>query len=101
MCVWVSEPFDLKRIAKAIIEELGGDVPNLTTLQAWHNHLCHSLEGKLFFLVLDDVWTKDRARWERLKLALDHGKKASRIMVITRDNVVAQTVGTTAKHNLQ
>ncbi|KAF6152268.1 hypothetical protein GIB67_005922 [Kingdonia uniflora] len=97
----VTEPFDLKRIAKAIIEAVGGGVPNLTEWEAWHNHLCQSLEGKLFLLVLDDVGIEDRESWDKLKLALDHGKKGSRIVVTTRDNVVALTVETTDKHNLQ
>ncbi|KAF6134940.1 hypothetical protein GIB67_023278 [Kingdonia uniflora] len=69
--------------------------------KAWHNHLCQSLEGKLFLLILDDVWIKDRASWDQLKLALDLGKKGSRIVVTTRNDTVAMTVGTTDKHNLQ
>ncbi|KAF6152318.1 hypothetical protein GIB67_005972 [Kingdonia uniflora] len=95
------KPFDLKRIAKAIIEAVGGGVPNLTEWEAWHNHLCQSLEEKLFLLVLDDVWTEDRASWDLLKLSLDRGKKGSRIVVTTRNDAVALTVSTTDKHNLQ
>ncbi|KAF6151721.1 hypothetical protein GIB67_002004, partial [Kingdonia uniflora] len=85
----------------AIIEAIGEGFPNLTEWEAWHNHLCQSLEGKLFLLVLDDVWTEDRASWDLLKLALSHGKKGSRIVVIIRNDVVALTVGTTDKHNLE
>ncbi|KAF6174912.1 hypothetical protein GIB67_026400 [Kingdonia uniflora] len=91
MWVCVSDPFDLKRIAKAIIEAVGEGASNLTKWEAWQNHLCQSLEGKLFLLVLDDVWTEDRASWDLLKLALDHGKKGSRIIVTIHNDVVVLT----------
>ncbi|KAF6157713.1 hypothetical protein GIB67_037286 [Kingdonia uniflora] len=68
--VCVSDPFNLKRVAKVIIKAIGY------------------------------AWTENQKIWDQLKLCLDFGAKGSRIMVTTRNNIVAVTVGSTYKHYL-
>ncbi|KAM3700017.1 hypothetical protein ACJW31_05G069500 [Castanea mollissima] len=91
MWVCVSEPFDNVRVAKAIIQELGGCSPdNNTELETLLKSICNLITGKKFFLVLDDVWTEDYTVWEPFKLALQYGAQGSRILVTTRKERVAE-----------
>uniref|UniRef100_A0A2N9FLG2 NB-ARC domain-containing protein n=1 Tax=Fagus sylvatica TaxID=28930 RepID=A0A2N9FLG2_FAGSY len=64
------------RVAKAIIEALGGE--------------------RSSFLVLDDVWTEDSTLWEPFRLALKYGAQGSRILVTTRKIRVAEIMGSTS-----
>jgi hypothetical protein len=48
--VCVSEPFDQCRVAKAILEALGGGHPNITELQNLLEKICELIGGKSFFL---------------------------------------------------
>ncbi|KAL5707118.1 hypothetical protein ACHQM5_025205 [Ranunculus cassubicifolius] len=93
MWACVSEPFNLVGVAKAIIKEAEGDVPGSGEWQEVHKCLCHSVNGKRFLLVLDDVWTEDPNHWNQLKLALDGGTLGSRIIVTTRSRTVAKKMG--------
>ncbi|KAF9614646.1 hypothetical protein IFM89_019623 [Coptis chinensis] len=49
MWVCVSEPFDLTRLAKEIIEQAGKSIPNVVGWDALHKRLYESLRGKRFF----------------------------------------------------
>uniref|UniRef100_A0A2N9GIJ5 NB-ARC domain-containing protein n=1 Tax=Fagus sylvatica TaxID=28930 RepID=A0A2N9GIJ5_FAGSY len=90
MWVCVSDPFDQCRVAKAIIESVEGQSPNMTTLQSLLDGICDKIGGKKFFLVLDDVWTEESTIWEPFRLALRNGAQGSRILVTTRKNRVAE-----------
>ena len=88
--VCVSEPFDQCRVAKAIIESLGGGDPKITELQSLLDTICAKIWGKQFFLVFDDVWTEDYAMWKPFKDVLKNcGSQSSRILVTTRKDKVA------------
>ncbi|KAK9228749.1 hypothetical protein WN944_021705 [Citrus x changshan-huyou] len=93
--VCVSEPFDDIRIAKAILESLEGKAPDAVESQNVLMQLREAIEGKKFFLVLDDVWTEEPQNWERLWGCLRCGSKGSRILVTTRKEKVAIAIGTT------
>ncbi|XP_028799880.1 putative disease resistance protein RGA4 [Neltuma alba] len=57
--------------------------------------LRHTIEGKLFQLVLDDVWNiKDRGEWLKLENLFRAGRKGSMIVVTTSSMEVAETMGT-------
>ncbi|XP_075666086.1 putative disease resistance protein RGA1 [Castanea sativa] len=87
--VCVSDPFDQCKVAKAIIECIEGQSPNITELQSLLARICDLIGGKKFFLVLDDVWTKEFTKWEPFKNALKCGVQGSRILVTTRKDSVA------------
>ncbi|KAJ4717938.1 Disease resistance protein [Melia azedarach] len=93
--VCVSNPFDEIRIAKAILESLKGEAPNLFELQNVLQHIHQCVKGKKFLLVLDDVWTEDPNSWKQLKGSLKAGSPQSRILVTTRKENVANIIGTT------
>uniref|UniRef100_A0A6N2MM48 NB-ARC domain-containing protein n=1 Tax=Salix viminalis TaxID=40686 RepID=A0A6N2MM48_SALVM len=92
--VCVSEPFDEVRIAKAILEQLKGSTPNLVELQSLLPRAFQCINGKRVLIVLDDVWTEDHRQWEQLKPSLAGCARGSRILVTTRNGVVAKMMGT-------
>ncbi|XP_065635774.1 putative disease resistance protein RGA3 [Quercus suber] len=98
--VCVSDPFDQCKVAKAIIESIEGQSPNITELQSLLAHICDLIGGKKFFLVLDDVWTKEFTKWEPFKNALKCGVQGSRILVTTRKDSVAKMMESSHTINL-
>jgi Leucine-rich repeat (LRR) protein len=101
MWVCVSEPFDQCRVAKAIIESVQGQYPNITELENLFEKICDLIRGKRFFLVLDDVWTEDSKKWEPFRDALKCGGQGSRILVTTRKNNVAEMMRSSLTINLE
>ncbi|CAN6559352.1 unnamed protein product [Malus baccata var. baccata] len=92
--VCVSDPFEEIKIAKAII---GNNPPSSNELDDVLRSVSASIEGKKFLLVLDDVWTRDRKKWEQLEAALiQSGAKGSRIVVTTRQHEVADMMRATS-----
>ena len=90
MWVCISDPFDQCRVAKAIIESVDRQSPNMIALQSLLGGICDKIRGKKFFLVLDDVWSEESIIWESFRLALRNGAQGSRILVTTRKNRVAE-----------
>ncbi|GLT80537.1 hypothetical protein SLA2020_519720 [Shorea laevis] len=95
--VCVSDPFDVMRIAKAILTSLGKDdaVQKLVELEDVLKLLRDSVKDKKFLLVLDDVWTEQYERWGLLRDSLSSGSLGSKILVTTRKETVARTMGCT------
>ena len=91
--VWVcvSNPFDQCKVGKEILESVHEhQPPNLTALQSLLDRICDKVRGKKFFLVFDDVWTKDYAMWKPFRDALKSCSRSSRILVTTRKDKVAK-----------
>uniref|UniRef100_A0A7N2LWA0 Uncharacterized protein n=1 Tax=Quercus lobata TaxID=97700 RepID=A0A7N2LWA0_QUELO len=99
--VCVSDPFDQCKVAKAIIEYIEGQSPNITELQSLLPHICDLIGKKKFFLVLDDVWTEEFIKWEPFKNALKCGAQGSRILVTTRKINVAEMMESSHMINLE
>ncbi|GLT80543.1 hypothetical protein SLA2020_519780 [Shorea laevis] len=94
--VCVSDPFDVMRIAKAILTSLGENAwQNLVELEDVLKLLRDSVKDKKFLLVLDDVWTEQYERWGLLRDSLSSGSLGSKILVTTRKETVARTMGCT------
>ncbi|XP_060675523.1 putative disease resistance protein RGA3 [Ziziphus jujuba] len=93
MWACVSDPFDEIKVAKAIIESLKASHQNLGTLEALFQRIRESIEGKKFFLVLDDVWSDDHEKWEKYMQVLRLGAVGSRVLVTTRKKEVAIMMG--------
>ncbi|PON60514.1 LRR domain containing protein [Trema orientale] len=95
MRIWVcvSDPFDEIKVAKAIIAGVEGNSPNVNELETLHQKVRSCIEGKRFLLILDDVWTKDKKKWEQLKQPLKYGVTGSKIVVTTRKEEVAIMMG--------
>ncbi|KAM3691151.1 hypothetical protein ACJW31_09G173800 [Castanea mollissima] len=88
-------PNNLKELLKdkKILENLGVD-----DVQC---RLRELLKDKKFLLVLDDVWNEDRRKWNQLEELLIGGSDGSKILVTTRNNSVATSMGTTTTYNLK
>ncbi|XP_075506695.1 putative disease resistance protein RGA4 [Primulina tabacum] len=92
--VCVSHPFDEIKIAKAILEAVDRNSPNLSQFESLLQSIKDSISGKRFLLVLDDVWTEDDTMWKPLHITLmENGAPGSRILVTTRNRKVAEIMG--------
>ncbi|KAG2632999.1 hypothetical protein PVAP13_2NG265806 [Panicum virgatum] len=80
--VCVSDNFDVESLANRI-------------------KLQNAVSGKRYLLVLDDVWNRDKHKWDRLKSYLQHGGRGSSLLTTTRDEKVAQLMGTIEAKNLK
>lgn len=99
--VCVSDPFDEVKVAKAILQSLNGDSPNYTEFETILVKIHEAIVGNKFLLILDDVWTEDRARWEPLHHCLKCGAQGSRILVTTRKETVALMMETNYRVTLE
>ncbi|KAF3956779.1 hypothetical protein CMV_018131 [Castanea mollissima] len=98
--ICVSDNFDVKQIVKQILESLKEE-RHEETLDNLQNHLREKLNGKKYFLVLDDVWNEDRDKWLLLKNLLVGGAKGSRILITTRSENVAKITATNSWYSLK
>ncbi|GKU86336.1 hypothetical protein SLEP1_g874 [Rubroshorea leprosula] len=92
--IWVcaSDIFYEKRVAKEIVKRLEGLKENISdpiSMEELLGRICSSIEGKKFFLVLDDVWADNWKEWERLIHTFKKGASGSRILITTRKETVA------------
>ncbi|KAL0009141.1 hypothetical protein SO802_010643 [Lithocarpus litseifolius] len=100
MWVCVSELFDCCKVAQAIIQEVEYTSPNITEFGTLMQKVKSLIEGKKFFLILDDVWTEESKEWEPIKFALKCGAQGSKILVTTRNEKVAKMVVSASITNL-
>jgi hypothetical protein len=92
MWVCVSDIFDVQIIVAKILESATKVKPATVEMDTLVYYLLKEIEGKKYFLVLDDVWNGDHKKWCRLKEVLMGGARGSRILVTTRNEVVARTI---------
>eukprot|EP00261_Vitis_vinifera_P038482 XP_019079725.1 PREDICTED: putative disease resistance RPP13-like protein 1 [Vitis vinifera] len=94
--VCVSDQFDLVGITKAVLESVPEHSSNNSnTLQSLQHSLQKELNGKRFFLVLDDIWNENPDNWSTLQAPLKAGALGSVIIATTRNEKVASIMGTT------
>ncbi|KAL5570310.1 hypothetical protein UlMin_026885 [Ulmus minor] len=99
--VYATDPFDVVVVAKEIalaLEVRGANEMANWRLQTLLGRIDEAIDGKKFFLVVDDVWTDDHRKWEPLEEALRKGALGSRILVTTRKTEVAEMMR--AKSNM-
>ncbi|CAL1363374.1 unnamed protein product [Linum trigynum] len=97
-CIWVcvTDTFDEVRVAKSILGALWDSRVDVEGDFADVLEKIHNCVRKLkLFLVLDDAWEQDVSRWEELMGVLRFAKAGSRILVTTRKETVANTLGCT------
>ncbi|KAK2638707.1 hypothetical protein Ddye_026502 [Dipteronia dyeriana] len=91
--VCVSDDFDVMRISMAILESINGCASDLDSLDAVQKQLREKVAGSKFLFVLDDVWSEDYSKWEILRSPFMFGAHGSKIIVTTRHERVALTMG--------
>ncbi|KAM5575116.1 putative disease resistance protein RGA3 [Rosa sericea] len=97
--VCVSDPFDVIKIAKEILELVSRKSQNSSNvLQKLLEDIKIHIKDKKILLVLDDVWTEDQTKWESLSLPvlMQTCSEGSRILVTTRKQEVAQMMRATS-----
>ncbi|QHN84492.1 Disease resistance protein [Arachis hypogaea] len=113
MWVCVSDDFDIKQLIIKIINAItvsgttSADalVPQQTLrdmdIEQLQYLLRNRLTGQKFLLVLDDVWSEDRAKWIELRSLIRAGGDGSKIVVTTRSHSIASMMGTVPSHDLE
>ncbi|KAJ4789186.1 NBS-LRR-like resistance protein [Rhynchospora pubera] len=100
VCVSIDE-FNVIEIIKSIIERASGDASKNSKEMLQHE-LRKILDKKRYLLVLDDVWSKEREKWNELRMLLCSAAGAGSVIIVTtRDQGVASTMETFPNHNLE
>ncbi|XP_075662657.1 disease resistance protein RGA2-like [Castanea sativa] len=101
--VCVSNDFDDKRILRGILESLTGNQSQLEIKDAILQNLQKELQGKRYFLILDDVWNEDFLKWDALRGCLlgINSNFGNNIIVTTRSHKVAEIMETLPRHQLE
>jgi Leucine-rich repeat (LRR) protein len=91
----VSQDFDAVRVTKTILQSLitseNCEGKDLNWLQ---NKLKETLNGKKFFVVLDDLWNDNYHDWSILRAPFEAGAPRSTIIITTRNEGVSSKTGT-------
>ncbi|KAJ0860875.1 putative virus X resistance protein-like, coiled-coil [Helianthus annuus] len=83
--VCVSDDFDLFKISKIIFQAMSGDYnKEFGDLNQIQIALKEKLKDKRFLIVVDDVWTESKEKWEKFVLPFHSGALGSRIIMTTR-----------------
>ncbi|KAJ0860887.1 putative virus X resistance protein-like, coiled-coil [Helianthus annuus] len=82
--ICVSDDFDLFRISKTIFQDVSGDYKAFENLNQIQIALKEKLKDKRFLIVVDDVWTESKEKWEKFVLPFHSGALGSRIIMTTR-----------------
>ncbi|KAK4364725.1 hypothetical protein RND71_016083 [Anisodus tanguticus] len=98
--VCVSDDFDEKRLIKAIVESIEGRSFGDMDLAPLQKKLHELLNGKRYFLVLDDVWNEDQEKWENLRAVLKVGASGASILITTRLEKIGSIMGTLQLYQL-
>ncbi|KAL4620525.1 hypothetical protein ACB092_06G161100 [Castanea dentata] len=98
--VCVSVIFVLKQLLVKIIKSITSENCSDLDEEQLQMLLRNNLDGKKFFLVLDDVWNEDRGKWIELRNLLMGGANEIKILVTTRSPTIASMMGTMSPYNL-
>lgn len=99
--VYVSEEFNILKVTRDILKEVGLPKCDNMTENQIHSELEKKLRGNRVLLVLDDVWSEDQAAWDFLLKPFKSVRKGSKILVTTHSENVASVKSTFPSHRLQ
>ncbi|KAG6402574.1 hypothetical protein SASPL_134771 [Salvia splendens] len=101
--VCVSDNFEMKTLAKAMIESATGrgKAWDLQHLDAIERRLWELLSKKRYLIVMDDVWNDHQDKWFVLRDVLSCGSAGSSVVVTTRQKKVADIMTTLPCHCLE
>ncbi|KAB1227627.1 putative disease resistance protein RGA4 [Morella rubra] len=101
MWVCVSENFEVQKIVEEMLELATKKKPETTVQETLVADLKKEIDGKKYFLVLDDLWNEDSEKWMSLKTLLVGGARGSRILVTTRTEKVAKIARAAKQYSLR
>nr|XP_034921656.1 putative disease resistance RPP13-like protein 1 [Populus alba] len=99
--VYVSEEFNILKVTRDILKQVGLPKCDNMTENQIHCELEKKLRGNRVLVVLDDVWSEDQAAWDFLLKPFMSVRKGSKILVTTRSENVASVKSTFPSHRLQ
>ena len=91
--VCVSNEFDQVRVSKELLDSVSSQRSSSENFHEIQRELKKALAGKRFLIVLDDLWSDIKSKWDDLRSPLFDGAPGSKILVTTRDHDVAKWVG--------
>lgn len=94
MWVCVSEDFDVRKLTKAIIEAATKKTCDPLAMDFLQAQIRETLAGEKFLLVLDDVWSEDYDKWDRLRTLLRGAAKGSKMIVTSRSATIMGSLPT-------
>ncbi|KAF7852006.1 hypothetical protein BT93_L1699 [Corymbia citriodora subsp. variegata] len=108
---WVSMPleFRIEEIIRDIVKSLGDEAKNPLSgvskfdkcgLDELQNHLRNLVKCRRCLFVMDDVWTMRREDWLELRDLLGGLSKGSKVIMTSRDQAIADIMGTVPSFNL-
>ncbi|KAM4072968.1 hypothetical protein ACB094_11G180100 [Castanea mollissima] len=101
MWACISDVFELKLIIEKIIASTSGNSSGNLVIDQLQSQLREKIDGKKYLLVLDDIWNEDREKWHKLKSLLMGGSKGSKIIITTRNRLVAEITQTVSPYFLE
>nr|UBY07250.1 NBS-LRR disease resistance protein [Dasypyrum villosum] len=103
LLIWVcvSDSFDVNSLARRIVDfHLKNSIIKAPFKKGPLDSLQIVLSGRRYLLVLDDVRNRESDKWKKLEVRLAHGAKGSVVLATTRDEGVADIMGTVKAYNL-
>ena len=88
-CGCVFDDLDVKTVVEKILASATDEKPQNLKMDQLQNKLREKLSQNKYLLVLDDVWNEDKEIWCNLKTLLLDGSKGSKVVITTRNNLVA------------
>ncbi|XP_062115451.1 putative disease resistance protein RGA3 [Humulus lupulus] len=100
--IWVTvgEIFDVRQILTAILVRATNQTVENLDYEVVQSLVTNALKGKLYLVVLNELWNEDYQKWYELRQFLHVGANGSKIIVITRSQMVAKMTGTVEGYNL-
>lgn len=101
--VWIysGQGVDVVNMTKTIAQACGGDTRDITELSLLQGLLMDLLKGKRFFIVLDEVWSMEKAVWEVFKGPLRCALRGSKVIVTSQNLEVSMIMGCDHGHQLR
>ncbi|PPR89256.1 hypothetical protein GOBAR_AA31426 [Gossypium barbadense] len=99
--VCVSEEFDIVRVMQTLLESLTSMASDKNDLNELQVEVKKKLSKNRFLIVLDDVWNENYNDWMALRSPFEAGSPESKIIVTTRNQPVASTMGTVSAYQLK
>ncbi|XP_058108857.1 putative disease resistance protein RGA1 [Magnolia sinica] len=91
--IWLEKVKDIAYDLDDILDEWPTEVLRSQVPDEGDGSCFSKKEGKRFLLVLDDIWSEDSEKWDKLKLPFQVGAFRSRIIITTRSEKVAIAMG--------
>ncbi|KAE8768538.1 putative disease resistance protein RGA4 [Hordeum vulgare] len=96
--ICVSQDYNEVTLLKEVLRNIGVHHEQGETITELQRKLAETIEGKSFFLVLDDVWHSNV--WTDLLRPALHETKSGVILVTTRDDQITRRIGVEHTHRV-